>query len=228
MVVVHPRLVAPSALAPLLRRGDRPGFVVVDMTELDAFAHVPDVDLPDATSRSAGAGQATTAPGSASPPPTPATEAAQRHQVEAAVAVSARARSRVTAAAGSSAPKTADPATKTSAPASAHTSTVSRRHAAVDLQPHVEVAALEDLAGAADLRHDDVEERLAAEARLDGHDAAACRARAAGRRTARPAVAGLERHPRPRPGRAQGPRQPHRGACAASTWKVTEPAPASA
>ena len=48
VVVVHPRLVPPSALAPLLRRGDRPGFVVVDMTDLDAFVAVPDLDVPDA------------------------------------------------------------------------------------------------------------------------------------------------------------------------------------
>ena len=47
VVVVHPRLVAPSALAPLLRRGERAGFVVVDMGDLDAFAPVPDIDVPD-------------------------------------------------------------------------------------------------------------------------------------------------------------------------------------
>nr|WP_255426294.1 DUF5701 family protein [Pseudonocardia sp. C8] len=37
---------APSALAPLLRRGDRPGFVVEDMTDVDDFA--PVADVPDA------------------------------------------------------------------------------------------------------------------------------------------------------------------------------------
>lgn len=37
---------APSVGAPLLRRGDRPGFVVEDMTDVDAFA--PVVDVPDA------------------------------------------------------------------------------------------------------------------------------------------------------------------------------------
>ncbi|WP_181783879.1 DUF5701 family protein [Pseudonocardia pini] len=36
----------PSALAPLLRRGDKEGFVVGDMTDADDFA--PTVELPDA------------------------------------------------------------------------------------------------------------------------------------------------------------------------------------
>ena len=44
-----------------------------------------------------------------------------------------------------------------------------RGDAAVDLQPDVEAAAFDQLAGAADLRQHHVEERLAAEARLDGH-----------------------------------------------------------
>ena len=48
VVVVHPRLVAPSALAPLLRRGGRAGFVVVDMADLDEFSPVPDVEVPAA------------------------------------------------------------------------------------------------------------------------------------------------------------------------------------
>ncbi|PFG43415.1 hypothetical protein ATJ88_2112 [Isoptericola jiangsuensis] len=56
LLVVHPRHLPPSALAPhLLRtvrtRGgevERPGFVVEDMTDVDAFAPVPDLDLPDA------------------------------------------------------------------------------------------------------------------------------------------------------------------------------------
>ncbi len=37
-VVVAPGLVRPRLLAPLLRHRDRPGFVVVDMTDLDEFA----------------------------------------------------------------------------------------------------------------------------------------------------------------------------------------------
>jgi hypothetical protein len=39
---------APSALAPLLRRGDKAGFVVADMTDADDFAPLPDVAVPDA------------------------------------------------------------------------------------------------------------------------------------------------------------------------------------
>jgi len=41
LLVLHPDLVPPSALAPLLRRGERPGFVVEDMTDGDAFAPIP-------------------------------------------------------------------------------------------------------------------------------------------------------------------------------------------
>ncbi|HET7691339.1 MAG TPA: DUF5701 family protein [Nocardioidaceae bacterium] len=37
VLAVHPRLVAASLLAPLLSRGGKPGFVVVDMDDLDAF-----------------------------------------------------------------------------------------------------------------------------------------------------------------------------------------------
>ena len=48
VVVVHPRLVAPSALAPLLRRAGLAGFVVVDMADLDEFSPVPDVEVPAA------------------------------------------------------------------------------------------------------------------------------------------------------------------------------------
>lgn len=36
LLVVHPRLAPPSALAPLLRVNDKPGFVVADMTALFA------------------------------------------------------------------------------------------------------------------------------------------------------------------------------------------------
>lgn len=56
LLVVHPRLVPPSALAGHLRRRtavrggavERAGFVVVDMTDIDDFAPVPGVDVPDA------------------------------------------------------------------------------------------------------------------------------------------------------------------------------------
>ncbi|MFF8669491.1 DUF5701 family protein [Streptomyces sp. NPDC015242] len=47
LLAVHPDRAHASALAPLLRRGDRPGFVVVDMPDVDAFAP-SGVDLPDA------------------------------------------------------------------------------------------------------------------------------------------------------------------------------------
>ena len=56
LLVVHPRVVPPSALAGHLRRTttvrghgvEREGFVVVDMTDVDDFAPVPGVDVPDA------------------------------------------------------------------------------------------------------------------------------------------------------------------------------------
>jgi hypothetical protein len=47
LLVVHSRLVAPSALAPLVRVNDKPGFVVADMTDVDEFAPIPSVRLPD-------------------------------------------------------------------------------------------------------------------------------------------------------------------------------------
>ena len=46
-VVVHPTLVPASRLAPLLQRNGKPGFVVVDMTDLDEFVPVGGVELPD-------------------------------------------------------------------------------------------------------------------------------------------------------------------------------------
>ncbi|KOG15920.1 DUF5701 family protein [Streptomyces viridochromogenes] len=47
LLAVHPDRVPASALAPLLRRDDKPGFVVVDMPDVDDFT--PDaVPLPDA------------------------------------------------------------------------------------------------------------------------------------------------------------------------------------
>src|SRR5215211_1709594 len=47
LLVVHPRLATPSALAALLRVNDKPGFVVADMTDVDEFAAIPSVDVPD-------------------------------------------------------------------------------------------------------------------------------------------------------------------------------------
>jgi hypothetical protein len=54
LLVVHPRLLPPSALAPHLRRTttvrgravERAGFVVMDMPDVDDFAPVPGLDLP--------------------------------------------------------------------------------------------------------------------------------------------------------------------------------------
>jgi uncharacterized protein DUF5701 len=48
LLVVHPSLVAASALAPLLRLNDKPGFVVTDMTDVDDFTPISSVTLPEA------------------------------------------------------------------------------------------------------------------------------------------------------------------------------------
>ncbi|GGT80627.1 MULTISPECIES: DUF5701 family protein [Streptomyces] len=47
LLAVHPDRVPASALAPLLRREDKPGFVVIDMPDVDSFAPVG-IELPDA------------------------------------------------------------------------------------------------------------------------------------------------------------------------------------
>ncbi|GLY08648.1 DUF5701 family protein [Actinoplanes sp. NBRC 101535] len=47
ILAVHPMLAGARRLAPLLRRGDKPGFVVEDMTDLDEFAPIDGVTLPD-------------------------------------------------------------------------------------------------------------------------------------------------------------------------------------
>ena len=47
LLVVHPALAPPSVLAPLLRLDERAGFVVEDMTDVDAFAPESPVVLPD-------------------------------------------------------------------------------------------------------------------------------------------------------------------------------------
>ncbi|MGK5169819.1 DUF5701 family protein [Geodermatophilus sp. CPCC 205761] len=46
LLVLHPDRAPASALAPLLEVRGRRGFVVGDMTDVDAFAPIADVDLP--------------------------------------------------------------------------------------------------------------------------------------------------------------------------------------
>ena len=48
LLAIHPERVPPSALAPLLRRGDRPGFVVIDMADVDDFAPLAPEEIPPA------------------------------------------------------------------------------------------------------------------------------------------------------------------------------------
>ena len=48
LLAVHPDSVPTSVLAPLLRRGDRPGFVVVDMADVDRFTPLHGLTVPDA------------------------------------------------------------------------------------------------------------------------------------------------------------------------------------
>ncbi|MGW2207908.1 DUF5701 family protein [Streptomyces sp. NPDC001781] len=47
LLAVRPDLAPASALVPLLRRGDRAGFVVTDMTDIDLFAPLDTIELPD-------------------------------------------------------------------------------------------------------------------------------------------------------------------------------------
>jgi hypothetical protein len=47
LVVVHPDRTPASELTAHLRLGDRPGFVVVDMADLDDFTAIDGVDVPD-------------------------------------------------------------------------------------------------------------------------------------------------------------------------------------
>lgn len=47
LLVVSPALAPPSALAPLLRLDGKEGFVVEDMTDVDAFAPIDGIELPD-------------------------------------------------------------------------------------------------------------------------------------------------------------------------------------
>lgn len=48
LLALHPDVVPASVLAPLLRRGDQPGFVVVDMADVDRFTPLDGVAVPDA------------------------------------------------------------------------------------------------------------------------------------------------------------------------------------
>jgi hypothetical protein len=48
LLVIHPGLVPASALAPLLRVNDKPGFVVTDMADVDEFVPISSVTVPDA------------------------------------------------------------------------------------------------------------------------------------------------------------------------------------
>ena len=98
--------------------------------------------------------------------------------------------------------------------------------AAVDLEPGLEAVPVHQLAGRAGSSAAQVEELLAAEARLDGHQQHHVE-------LGEQVLVGLDRRRRPQrhagPGAvaAQISRASRTGAAAASTWKVTEPAPAS-
>ncbi|MFJ4970114.1 DUF5701 family protein [Streptomyces sp. NPDC088755] len=48
LLAVHPDRAPASAIAPLLRRDGKPGFVVTDMPDVDLFAPLDDLVLPDA------------------------------------------------------------------------------------------------------------------------------------------------------------------------------------
>jgi hypothetical protein len=48
VVVVHPSLVPATRLTPLLELDGKPGFVVVDMPDLEEFVPRPDIAVPDA------------------------------------------------------------------------------------------------------------------------------------------------------------------------------------
>ncbi len=47
IITVHPSLVPPSRLTRLLKRLDKRGFVVTDMTDLDQFTPIEGVEIPD-------------------------------------------------------------------------------------------------------------------------------------------------------------------------------------
>ncbi len=47
LLVVHPHLAPASVLAPALNINGRQGFVVADMTDVDEFAAIPSIELPE-------------------------------------------------------------------------------------------------------------------------------------------------------------------------------------
>lgn len=47
LIAVHPGLVPPSRLAPLLTAAGKPGFVVEDMEDVDEFVPICNVEVPD-------------------------------------------------------------------------------------------------------------------------------------------------------------------------------------
>jgi hypothetical protein len=47
LLVVHPSLAPASVLAPLLCLGDRPGFVVEDLSDVDEFGPIEGVEVPE-------------------------------------------------------------------------------------------------------------------------------------------------------------------------------------
>ena len=47
VLAVHPAMASARQLAPLLRRRDKPGFVVGDMTDLEQFVPIDGIALPD-------------------------------------------------------------------------------------------------------------------------------------------------------------------------------------
>lgn len=47
VLAIHPDLVAPRALAPLLNRNGKPGFVVEDLTDLEQFVPILGLTIPD-------------------------------------------------------------------------------------------------------------------------------------------------------------------------------------
>lgn len=48
LLVVHHSVAPASTLAPLLSHGGKPGFVVTDMTDVDDFAPIASIDVPEA------------------------------------------------------------------------------------------------------------------------------------------------------------------------------------
>ena len=46
LLVIHPDRAPASTLAPLLRHGEKPGFVVTDMNDVDEFLPIPEAPIP--------------------------------------------------------------------------------------------------------------------------------------------------------------------------------------